>query len=58
MSNIHEDIVKEFPELESNMDVFAKQIIYIRDDSDGTGAYIESWDYEKPITKELSKYKR
>ena len=44
---IYETIITAYPELE-NADLYALGIT-LRDDSDGEGAYIEKWDYDKPI---------
>jgi hypothetical protein len=42
-------IIQTYPELsENNFSIFNNKII-LRDDSDGAGAYIDKWDYEKPI---------
>ena len=44
---LQETIVKAYPELE-----FADLLnlgISLRDDSDGQGAYIEKWEYNKPL---------
>jgi len=38
-----------YPEL-TNADFLPEDgIIHLRDDSDGQGAYIEKWEYEKPL---------
>ena len=49
---IYDQIIAEYPELE-NSKAFYKGIIEIRDDSDGEGAYIAKWEYEKPIPNGL-----
>lgn len=48
-----EIITSAYPEL-TNVD-FEPNIgsIELRDDSDGKGAYIAKWDYEKPIPQGL-----
>ena len=43
-----EKIVEVYPEINPSDD-FGKLGIYLRDDSDGAGAYIEKWEYSKPI---------
>jgi hypothetical protein len=43
-------IIEAYPELAEDKDVFIKQI-HLRDDSDGLGAYIEKWEYSKPLPK-------
>lgn len=42
-------ITNAYPEL--TVDDFAPFTgkIFLKDDSDGKGAYVEKWDYEKPI---------
>lgn len=41
-------IIEVYPEINPNDD-FETLGIYLRDDSDGKGAYIEKWSYHKPI---------
>lgn len=41
-------IVEFYPEL-TDADFASKGIIELRDDSDGQGVYIYSWNYSKPI---------
>lgn len=43
-----EQIIAAFPEINATDD-FRKLGIHLRDDSDGLGAYIEKWEYSKPI---------
>ena len=43
-----ETIVKTYPEINPT-DNFVELGIYLRDDSDGLDAYIEKWEYSKPI---------
>jgi hypothetical protein len=45
-----EKIVAEYPEITS----FKECGIMLRDDSDGVGAYIEEWNYSKPIPEGLT----
>ena len=51
--NLYEKIVEAYPELGGSfptpLDLFSNGTISLRDDSDGAGAYIETWNYEKPI---------
>jgi len=47
-----EQIIEAFPELADNMKVFADGVIVLQDDSDGAGAYIAQWNYEKPLPAE------
>lgn len=45
-----EQIVEIYPELADNdYDLFARGIVRVQDDSDGQGAYIAAWNYEKPL---------
>lgn len=46
-----EQIIEAFPELADNMKAFADGVIVLQDDSDGQGAYIAEWNYEKPLPK-------
>lgn len=48
-----EKIIEAYPEIKPT-DNFIALGIYIRDDSDGVGAYIEEWNYSKPIPEGLS----
>jgi hypothetical protein len=43
-----EKIIEAYPEIKPTDD-FRELGIYLRDDSDGQGAYIEKWEYSKPI---------
>ena len=43
-----EKIVEAYPEINAT-DLFQELGIYLRDDSDGIGAYIAKWEYSKPI---------
>ena len=47
-----EKIVEVYPEINPSDD-FGKLGIHLRDDSDGIGAYIEKWEYSKPIPEGL-----
>jgi hypothetical protein len=55
--SLYELVIAEYPELETT-DSFLNGTISLRDDSDGTGAYIAAWNYSKPIPASLSKYDR
>ena len=45
-----EQIIEVYPELaENDYDLLAKGIVRVQDDSDGQGAFIAVWNYEKPI---------
>jgi hypothetical protein len=46
-------ILETYPELKDEDFIPATGIIHLRDDSDGNGAYIAKWDYDKPIPKGL-----
>ena len=46
--NLYEQIIAVYPELTPE-DFAPKGVINLCDDSDGKGAYIEKWNYEKPI---------
>jgi hypothetical protein len=52
-----EKIVEAYPELaENEFAAFETRTgsILLKDDSDGSGAYIAKWEYSKPIPKDLS----
>jgi hypothetical protein len=48
-----EKIIEAYPEI-SLTDCFPKLGIHLRDDSDGAGAYIDKWEYSKPIPSGLT----
>jgi hypothetical protein len=52
---LYEKIIEAYPELISD-DFGHRSFIVLRDDSDGTGEFIEKWEYSKPLTTELKKY--
>ena len=45
---MYDQIIAAFPELE-NSRLFADGTIILQNDSDGTGDYIATWNYSKPI---------
>lgn len=47
-----EKIIEAYPEIQPT-DNFERLGIVLRDDADGFGAYIEKWEYSKPIPKGL-----
>jgi hypothetical protein len=49
-----EKIVSTYPETAENNFAVFKDIIVLKDDSDGVGAYIAKWEYSKPIPEGLS----
>ena len=51
--NLYEQIVSFYPELNPT-DFTPFGFIDLRDDSDGKGAYIYQWNYEKPIPDGLT----
>jgi hypothetical protein len=48
-----EKIIEAYPEINPT-DNFKSLGIYLQDDSDGVGAYIREWNYNKPIPEGLS----
>lgn len=50
--NLFDQIIAVYPELADGK-FFNDCTIVLQDDSDGFGAYIAKWDYEKPIPKGL-----
>lgn len=45
-------IIEAYPEIKPTDD-FELLGIFLRDDSDGQGAYISKWEYSKPIPEGL-----
>jgi len=48
-----EKIIEVYPEINPT-DSFQELGIFLQDDSDGQGAYIAKWEYEKPIPEGLT----
>jgi len=48
-----EQIIQAYPEIKPTDD-FQALGIYLRDDSDGVGAYIEEWNYNQPVPDGLT----
>ena len=48
-----EQIIAAYPEIKPT-DNFIELGIYLQDDADGIGAYIEKWEYSKPIPDGLT----
>jgi hypothetical protein len=48
---LYDQIIAKYPDLVGT-DIFYTQII-LQDDSDGVGAYIKKWDYNKPLPVDL-----
>ena len=46
-------IIAVYPELENNETIFIDGTISLRNDGDGFGDYIETWEYSEPIPKGL-----
>ena len=55
--SLYELIIAEYPEL-ADSETFYKSPITLRDDADGTGAYISEWNYKKPVPESLKQYVR
>ena len=47
--NLYEIITTNYPELTETDFYPVTGCINLRDDSDGQGAYIEKWEYNKPL---------
>lgn len=45
-------IIEAYPEIQATDD-FEKLGIFLRDDADGSGAYIADWKYAKPLPSNL-----
>lgn len=50
--SVYSQIIEAYPELEGS-EAFADGTIILQDDSDGEGAYVAKWDYEKPLPEGL-----
>jgi hypothetical protein len=51
---LYDDLIAALPELADKPEEFLLTgSIRLRDDSDGEGAYIEKWEYSKPIPSEF-----
>ena len=46
-------IIEAYPEINPT-DIFPDLGIYLKDDNDGVGAYIEKWEYSEPIPEGLT----
>jgi len=47
--SLYEKIIKQYSELIPTDFQSPNGLIGLRDDADGLGAYIEKWEYNKPI---------
>ena len=50
--SLYEKLTSVYPELLEDESILRYKI-ELRDDSDGKGAYIEKWNYDKPIPSGL-----
>ena len=50
---LYELIIAKYPELADSKEIGIGSIV-LRNDSDGSGDYIEKWEYSKPIPEGLS----
>jgi hypothetical protein len=55
---LYDEVIAAFPELTIEDFYPENGKVLLRDDSDGTGAYIAKWNHDKPLTKELQKLYR
>lgn len=49
---LYDDLIAAIPEL-TKEDFGIGGTIELRDDSDGSGAYIAKWEYSRPIPEEI-----
>lgn len=49
--SLFDEIVEIYPELADGIECGNSGSIILKDDSDGKGAYIDKWEYEKPLPK-------
>jgi hypothetical protein len=47
--SLYDEIIAVYPELANDETLWLDKVIVLRDDTDGEGAYIEKWEYSKPI---------
>jgi len=50
--SLYQTIIEAYPEITD--EVFSKDVIILRNDSDGVGDYIEKWEYSQPIPEGLT----
>jgi hypothetical protein len=56
---LYDLVIAEFPELATMDNEFGSRgSIELRDESNGTGAFIAKWEYSKPLPESLKKYLR
>lgn len=55
---LYDKIIAAYPELADNSAAFMDGTIFLRNDADGSGDYIQTWNYSKALTKELQQYLR
>ena len=56
---LYDLVIAEFPELSTmEYEFLTRGSIELRDQLDGTGAFIAKWEYSKPLPKSLEKYLR
>lgn len=55
--SLYQQLIEIYPELENSQELI-KNVIYLRNDSDGTGDYIAKWEYDKPVPDSLKSYDR
>ena len=49
VETVYEKIVKAYPELRTQTELFSNGTIVIKNDKDHKGAYISVWGYSKPL---------
>lgn len=47
--NLTERLIEALPDLANDFSAFHPDRIYLRNDSDGAGDYIEAWNYLSPL---------
>ena len=55
---LYDKIIIAYPELADNSPAFLDGTISLRNNADGFGDFIETWNYTTPLTKELQQYLR
>ena len=55
---LYDKIIIAYPELADNSAAFLDGTISLRNNADGFGDFIETWNYTKPLLTELQEFLR
>lgn len=53
---LYDSIIEIYPELATEPNF--RELVKLRNDSDGTGDYIQEWNYSKPLPESLETFIR